>query len=297
MAKAQARNDKDTGHNPAAFKSAMKNAGMNAWKKARSEAPAPRFGERLPTGRYEAKLTKMVCGEQDFVKDLGKGKKQTIKVPSIRFNFLITEGEQKGANVAKFIRLRPEDVEWSELDYKDLSESLQNLDYEIAQDDLSKVLDIAEEVNKEQPDVFIYAGKVKTYKKRDGSDGDSQQININGLNNDAPPADETEESGEEENEEGVDVNALAEIADDSENEEAEDKQRELAEIAAQYDLDPDKYDTWTDLAEAIGAAVEEAPEEEQEEEEAEPEPAPKKPVKKKPAPKQPVKKGVKKKGR
>lgn len=57
----------------------------------------------------------------------------------------------------------------------------------------------------------------------------------------------------EEDEEGVDIDALAKAADDDEDAEAQDQ---LSELAGEFDLDPDDYDTWAALADAIGEASE-----------------------------------------
>ena len=290
MAKAQARNGNEEKNNPNAFKAAAKNAGVSAWKKARSEAPRE-IGMKIPKGRYTAKLTKMVCSDQDFEMEIAKGKKQKIKIPLVRFNFLITSGEYKGANVAKFINLRPESVQYSEYDYADLSESLQKLGYQIDDADLSGVPDIAEDATKEQPEVMIYCD-IKSYTNKAGEKKEIQVVRINELLKDAPPADDGET--EEENEE-VDLDALATSADDDSDEDAQTK---LTEIAETYDIDPNNLDTWADVAEAIkeaqeGATEEEAEEEEVEEEEEADEVVPVKPAKKKVA-KQPVKKPLKK---
>lgn len=290
MAKAQARNTNEEKNNPNAFKAASKNAGVAAWKKARTEAPRE-IGQKIPKGRYTAKLTKMVCGDQDFEMEIGKGKKQKIKIPLVRFNFLITSGEYKGANVSKFINLRPESVQYSEYDYADLSESLQKLGYQIDDADLSGIPDIAEDATKEQPEVMIYCD-IKEYTNKKGEKKEIQVVRVNELIKDAPPSDDSGEEEADDSEE-VDLDALATSADDDSDEEAQTK---LTEIAEKYDIDPNNLDTWADVAEAIKEAQEGAAEEEAEEEEAEEEAdevVSVKPVKKKVA-KQPVKKPLKK---
>lgn len=295
---------KEDGNNPNAFKAAAKNAGVKAWKEARKQPPRPSFGEMLPKGRYEAKLTKMVCSDQDFEMEIAKGKKQKIKIPVVRFNFVVTSGDYKGASVTKWINLRPESVEHSEYDYADLSETLQNLGEEVDATDLAAIPDIADRLTEEQPDVMIYAD-VRSYKNRKGEDKEIQRIRVNGLI-EAPPSDTEEEQTEEteaEESEAVDpehLDNLGAVADDEDDSDCQAARDELTGYAEQLDIDPNAIDTWTEVAEAIkeATAEEEEQEEEEEEEEAEEEkPQPRKPVKKKPAVKQeakPVKKKKKK---
>ena len=291
-------NDK---HNPSAFKAAAKNAGVNAWKKARKEAPRS-FGELIPKGRYTAQLKSVTCSDQDYEKKVGT-KTQKIKIPVVRFGFEITSGEYKGANVAKWINLRPEDVEYSEYDYADLSETLQNLGKEIDTTDLSTIPDIAEELTSEQPECMIYCD-VNEYTNKKGEKKQNQRVRVNGLLEEGGASAETggdEPDGDEDGEE-IDLEALAASADDDQD---EDAQAQLTEIAESYDIDPNDYETWAEVVELIREKASEGEEEQEEEQEEEEEPEAeeepeeetpaRRPVKKKKAVKHPAKKPVKKK--
>lgn len=77
---------------------------------------------------------------------------------------------------------------------------------------------------------------------------------------------EEEEEEEDEEEEELDLEALGAAAD----EDVVDAQTTLTELAAENDLNPDDYPTWTELAEVLGAEDEEESEEEEDDaEEAE----------------------------
>jgi hypothetical protein len=291
--------NKEEKNNPNAFKNAAKNAGASAWKKARKEAPRPAYGEMLPKGRYETTLRKIVCDDQDFEMDMGKNKKQKIKIPRLRFEFEVSSGDYKGAIVSKFIRLRPESVENSEYDYLDLSDTFQKLGKDIDSTDLSGIPDLAEELTSENPGVMIYAD-IRSYKDRNGQDQQIQNIRVNSLLEE--PGDDSEEGQEEQGEESgdeltaEDVTALGEAADTG-GDEQEQAEADLRELCEQLEIDPDQYEDWASVAEAINNAFEgeEEQEEEAEEEPEEEKPQPRKVVKKKPASKPAAKPAKKKK--
>lgn len=261
------------------FLASLKTVGGKHWKEARAKEPR-KVGQRIPRGVYEAQVTKVVFGPGEYAKSDGsKG-----KCPVVRFNFLITAGEYKGANVAKFINLRPDSEQYSEYDYADLSDTLQNFGYEMAKAELGPaVVATLEAIDKEKPAVEIFCN-VKNGKGKNAAK-EYQSVAVNGtLDGKASAVAAEAEAEQEDNDatEAVDYAALGEKADVGDV----DAQLELQTAAETAGHDPDDYATWGELAAVLV--------EEPEETEAEPEPEPVKAPAKKVAAKAPAAKPTKK---
>lgn len=249
------------------FLASLKTVGGKHWKEARAKEPR-KVGQRIPRGVYEAQVTKVVFGPGEYTKSDGsKG-----RCPVVRFNFLITAGEYKGANVAKFINLRPDTEQYSEYDYADLSDTLQNFGYEMAKAELGPaVVATLEAIDKEKPLVEIFCN-VKNGKGKNAAK-EYQSVAVNGTIDGKSSAVAAEAEAEQEDAdaetEAVDYVALGEKADEGD----EDAQTELQTAAEEAGHNPDDYATWGELAAVL------VPEDE-EETEAEPDPEPVKPAKK-----------------
>lgn len=102
-----------------------------------------------------------------------------------------------------------------------------------------------------------YRGKLGSYLPDDDEEGEVEED------------EEAEEESEDEESEEDDLEALGEAADN----EDEDAVARLTELASEAELDPDDYDTWVELSQALGEAdppeEEEEAEDESEEEESE----------------------------
>jgi hypothetical protein len=191
------------------------------------------------------------------------------KSPYFAFNYTIVEGEHKGTTVSRFVGLGGRTKDDRAKGMKQLMGTFQRLDVDTTKWKANQVdvmcVETAEALTKARPNVNI---TLSTYDRADGSKGLS--VDVQGLgtptssNGAAKPARSLKKEADTES---TKYSAMGLDADD----EGVDTHADLEALAKVHGMDPDEFDTWEKLGQALDAAEAsaEADEEEAEAEEEE----------------------------
>lgn len=220
---------KGTQHNPKAF-AALAKKGATLWNTAKKVEPqgggAPNIGlADGQAGTFDAKVKEFVA---TTTKRQPQGSRVPIEVPAFIPKFTIVGGPHNGKTISNFQALD------GETGYNILSAMLQRLGYDTKEMTADQIPGTFEELTKEQPECSIYV------KRKDYNGGIQYQIYVNSLGHSGDAAD-----GE------IDLDALAEAADDGDHADNEAAIEKLTELCSEAGIDPNDFGPWSDVAEKL----------------------------------------------
>jgi hypothetical protein len=218
-------------HDPKAF-AALAKKGASLWNAAKKVVPqdggsAPNIGlADGQAGTFDAKVKEFVATK---TKRQPEGSRVPIEVAAFIPKFTLVGGPHDGKTISCFQALD------NETGYNILSAMLQRLGYDTAKMSEAEIPGTFDELNKEQPDCSIYV------KRKDYNGSIKYQIYINSLGHSADAGD----GGE------IDLDALAEAADDGSHDDNEAAVEKLTELCGEAGIDENDFATWADVVKKL----------------------------------------------